>query len=349
MRILIASTHVPFVRGGGTKIVDDLRDALVARGFETDVVSIPLHSHWPEVPKQTLAFRLLDLSESAGNRVDRLITIRYPAHALPHPNKVAWFIHHHRGAYDLWGTDLGDMPETPRGRHFRDMMRRSDGLYLKECRRIFTNSVVVADRIRQFNELEPSGVLYPPLRADHPFRPGPYGDYIFYASRLNPIKRQTLAIEAMKYADPDVRLVISGTGDSPRYLGELRDFARAQGVEPRVHFTDWVSEEEKAEWMAGCCAALYLAYDEDSYGYVTLEAFHSAKAVITMTDSGGPLEVVEDGHNGYVVSPDPVELGAAMTRVWRDRSLSRRLGHEALETLNRYRIDWDHVVENLTA
>ena len=42
-------------------------------------------------------------------------------------------------------------------------------------------------------------------------------------------------------------------------------------------FLGWISEQEKADLMANCYAALYIPYDEDSYGYVTLEAFHSAK------------------------------------------------------------------------
>jgi glycosyltransferase involved in cell wall biosynthesis len=349
VRILIASTYVPFIKGGGTKIVEDLRDELVARGFETDTVMIPFYSLWTEVPEQTVGFRLLDLSEAAGNRIDRLITIRYPAYALRHPNKVAWFIHHHRSAYDLWNTEMGGMPDKPVGRHYRDMMRRSDDIYLRECRRIYTNSKVVADRLRQFNKIEPADVLYPPLQRDHPFRPGPYGDYIFYASRLTPIKRQTLAIEALRYADPEVRLVIAGTGDMPGYQQTLESLAEELGVAERVQFTGWISEEDKAKWMAGCCAALYLAFDEDSYGYVTLEAFHSAKPVVTLTDSGGPLEVIEDGLNGSVVPPTAQAVGEAMTQYWRDRGRARRLGEAGQQTLNRFRIDWDHVVENLTA
>jgi glycosyltransferase involved in cell wall biosynthesis len=153
----------------------------------------------------------------------------------------------------------------------------------------------------------------------------------------------------MKYTDPEVRLVIAGAADAPGDLDSLWALAREHGVAERVHFTDWISDEENAKWMSGCCAALYLAYDEDSYGYVTLEAMHSAKPVITLTDSGGPLEVIEDENNGSVVAPDPQALGETMTRYWRDRDRARRLGEEAQRTLARFRIDWDHVVENLTS
>ncbi len=349
MRILIASTYVPFIKGGGTKIVEDLTQALRARGFETDTVMIPFYSAWAEIPAQTVGLRLLDVSESCGDRIDRLITIRYPSYALNHPNKVAWFIHHYREAYDLWGTSWGGMPDTQVGRHYRDMMRRSDDCYLRECRKVFTNSRIVADRLRTFNDLEANGVLYPPLADASAFRPGPFGDYLFYASRLTLIKRQDLAIEAMKHTGPDVRLLIGGAADVPAYRDKLQRQIDDAGLGERVRLLGWLSEREKADLMAGCCGALYLAYLEDSYGYVTLEAFHSAKPVITLTDSGGPLEVIEDGVNGLVAEPTPESLAAAMDRLWKDREAGRAMGERALQTLERYGIDWDHVVESLTS
>jgi glycosyltransferase involved in cell wall biosynthesis len=349
LRIVIASTYYPFVEGGGTRIVDDLHRELTARGFETDRVMIPFSPAWPTIPEQTLALRLLDLSESSGNRIDLLITIRTPSYALRHPNKVAWFIHHHREAYDLWGTSWGGMPDDDTGRRYRDMMRSSDSLYLRECRKVFTNSRIMADRLRNFNDFEPNGILYPPLPRSASFREGPFGDYLFYLSRVTSIKRQDLALEAMKYTAPDVRLVIGGTSEDDSYLNILRERARSMGLEDRVEFTGWLTEERKSELMAGCCGALYLAYLEDSYGYATLEAFHSGKPVITLSDCGGPLEVIEDGVNGLVAEPEPRALAKAMDRLWADRASGRRMGASARETPDRHRIHWDHVVESLTS
>ncbi len=345
MRVLIASTFVPFIKGGGTKIVEDLHRELLRRGFESDTLLIPFDSTWQNIAPQTVALRLLDLADSA----DRLITIRTPSYALRHPNKVAWFIHHHREAYDLWGTPWSGMPDTPVGRHHRDMMRRSDEIYLRECRRVFTNSKIVANRVLEFNAIRPREILYPPLDHDHPFRPGPFGDYLLYVSRLNFIKRQSLAIEAMRHTDPAVKLVIAGTGDSHDFQAKLEAQAREAGVAERIRFTGWISETEKAELTNGCCGALYLAFDEDSYGYSTLEAFHAHKPVITLTDSGGSLEVIRDGHNGLVCEPEPKALAEAMNRLWRDRSAGAAMGANAHATLAQHGIHWDRVIERLTS
>jgi len=347
--VVIASTFVPFIRGGGTKIVEDLHRELLRRGIESETVLIPFRSNWRDIAAQTAAIRLLDLTQSGGRESDRLIAIRTPSYAIRHPNKVAWFIHHHRGAYDLWGTPWCDMPDTPEGRHRRDMMRRSDDLYLRECRRVFTNSHIVAGRVLEFNGLRPNDILYPPLESDHLFRPGPFGDYLLYVSRLNTIKRQTLAIEAMAHTDPDVKLVIAGTGDDAFYAATLEARVAELQLGGRVRFTGWISDAEKAELTAGCCGALYLAFDEDSYGYSTLEAFHARKPVITLADSGGSLEVIEDGYNGSVCEPEPRALAEAMNHLWRDRTDGRRRGDNAYISLARCGIDWDRVIENLTA
>ncbi len=291
--------------------------------------------------------RLLDLTETCGDRIDLLITVRHPAHALRHPNKVAWFLHHNRSAYDLWGTKWGGIPDDPVGRHHRDMIVRADDTYLRECRKVYTASGRVAGQVGEYNKLDPDGVLYPPLSRNHPFHPGPFGDYLFCAGRLDPIKRQDLAIDALKYA-PAVRLVIAGEPDRDEYRTELERRAGEAGVADRVEFVGWVSEERKAELMAGCSGALSLPYDEE-YGYVALEAFHAGKPVITLSDSGGSLELVENGHNGYVSEPDAGALGEAMTRLWRDRREAARLGANAARTPADRRIDWDTVIEGLTA
>jgi glycosyltransferase involved in cell wall biosynthesis len=47
---------------------------------------------------------------------------------------------------------------------------------------------------------------------------------------------------------------------------------------------------------------------QEDYGFVTVEAFASRKAVITCRDSGGPAELVQDGVSGFVCEPTPASL-----------------------------------------
>ena len=339
----MASTRVPFVRGGADTIVRDLVCAMRERGHEVDTVEIPFISAWEEMLEQMLAIRLLDIS----NACEALVAIRTPSYLLRHPNKRLWFIHHHRGAYDLWNTPYQDIPSTPEGLAVRDAIIAADNLYLREARRIYTNSQVVSDRLRRYNDIE-SEVLYPPLGASVSLRPGPAGNYVFYPSRIVGHKRQLLAVEAAAEIGTDVRVIIAGVPDDPHHLAELEQKIATGGLRDRVELIPrWISEEEKAELIAGSLGVLYLPFQEDSYGYVTLEAFNAHKPVITCLDSGGSLELVEDGVNGLVVEPTPGALAGAIDRFRANVDEAIVMGERAHQTLLHRDINWENVVTRL--
>jgi len=345
MKVIVASTHVPFVHGGDRVIVGDLVAALRERGHEVDTVDLPFLSDYRVMLGQMLALRLIDLGDSA----DRLIAIRTPSYLLRHEHKSVWFIHHHRGAYDLWGTEYQDIPGTPEGLRIRDAIIDADNLYLAEARGLFTNSAVVGDRLRTFNGLE-STVLYPPLGHPERFAAGPFGDYVFYPSRITHHKRQHLAIAAAALLNSDARVVIAGAPDEPGQLDRLTKLLRDEQLEDRVTIiARWISEEEKAELIAGSVGVLYIPFLEDSYGYVTLEAFQAHKPVITCTDSGGPLEIVRDGVNGLVVDPTARSLADAVDELRGDLPRAKRMGEEGYRTIDRHGISWPRVVEALLA
>ena len=222
MRIVVASTYVPFLKEGGTRIISGLSAALTSAGHQVETVMIPMSSDWPKVLEQTLAIRLLDLTEASGNRIDRLIAVRYPSYALSHPEKIVWFLHHHRGRRTTCGVLRGRICRIlPRAATARLMMIQSDKVYLRESKKVYTTSRNVSGRLRMFNGIEADGVLYPPLPGDHPYAPGPFGDYFVYINRLCPPKRQELAIEALRYCRPEPRLLIVGSPNQPQYLEEF--------------------------------------------------------------------------------------------------------------------------------
>jgi glycosyltransferase involved in cell wall biosynthesis len=137
------------------------------------------------------------------------------------------------------------------------------------------------------------------------------------------------------------RLVVVGEG-SQRARAERH--AAEAGVSARVVFAGSASGDELVTLYADALAVIYAPFDED-YGYVTLEAFLSEKPVITATDSGGTLEFVVDGENGFVCAPAAAAVGAAVTRLAADPPLAARLGHAGLARARA--ITWDGVVEQL--
>lgn len=348
MRIVIATTYVPFIKGGGTMIIDSLQEQLVKRGFDVDIAWIPIWSHWRDMPQQSLALRCLDFTEAAGNRIDRIITVRYPAQAAIHPNKVAWFIHHHRGAYDLYGTKYQDLPNAPEGDAVRDMMFQYDTTHLNEHRYIYTNSKIVASRLKKYNKIDADAVIYPPLPNAEPYHHAEYGDYFLYTARITSIKRQLLLIEAMKLVKSKFKLVLAGKGDTEEQTRQVNALIEKYGLKDRVIVTGWITEEEKIKLTANAYACLYVPFDEDSYGYSTLEAFHSHKAVITCTDSGGTDEVIQDGFNGLMAEPTAESLAEKMEYLWAKRERGAEMGHNAHHSLSLHNIDWDYAVQQLT-
>ena len=344
MKIVLASSFVPFINGGARFIVEWLEEKLLEHGHEVERFYLPFIETPHDLLDQIAAFRLMDLSQAG----DRLIAFRPPAYVLRHPNKVLWFIHHIRSYYDLWGQPHAPLP-TPQNAAVRQALMHLDTQAIGEARQVFTNSKVVSQRLRTFNNLA-SQPLYPPIYQPERFRCDGYGEEIFVVCRIEPHKRQILLIQAMAHVRTPVRLRLCGRCSSPAYAKVIEDQIASSGVGDRVTFEDrWISEDEKADLLAGALAAAYLPHDEDSYGYPSLEAAHARKCVITTHDSGGVLELVEDGRNGLVSAPEPVALAEAMDRLYRDRQLAEQMGKANFHRLAELNIDWNHVVDALTA
>ena len=337
----MADAHVPFVTGGAELHVRALVDVLQRRGYEADLVALPFRSQpKDELLAQAAAWRLLDLSSSNGQPIDLLIATRFPTYFARHPRKVAWVIHQHRAAYELCGTAYSDFEHTESDVGLRRRLFELDARMLGECRRVFANSHNTARRLQTFNGVAAEGLYHPPPLADR-LHPGPYGDYVLVVGRLETVKRVDLAIAALAHVPAPTRLVIAGSGSQ---RAALEQAVVECGVQGRVVFAGGVGGDDLVALYAGALGVIYAPFDED-YGYVTLEAFLSAKPVITASDSGGTLEFVVDGANGFVCAPDPAAIGTAVSRLGADRALAARLGESGLARARQ--ITWDGVVETL--
>jgi glycosyltransferase involved in cell wall biosynthesis len=338
---LVCAVQAPFITGGAEILVRELGQSLARRGFRVDVVGVPF-KWYPvsELVRQALAWRLLDVTESNGTPVDLVIPTKFPSYLVRHPNKVAWLFHQHREAYDLHGTEYSSF--GPGDEPTRQAIHAMDQAGLGECRHVFTISRNVADRLARYNGLvgEP---LYPPPQQVGRYRTDEYGDFLFYAGRLDPLKRLHLAVEALARTVCRTRLLIAGEG---RMRGEIEKLARRLGVEDRVELLGFVSDEELLDLYARCRATFYAPHNED-YGYVTVESFLSRKPVLTTVDAGGPLEFVTDGENGLVTAPDADAIAGGIDRLCAaPESLLREMGEAGHRRVRG--ITWERVVDRLT-
>lgn len=345
MKIAIASVQVPFTRGGAEYHAENLKVELVKRGYEADIITMPF-KWYPAtaIVDGILATRLLDLTEVNGNPIDRVIALKFPMYCVNHPNKVVWILHQHRQAYELWGTEYGDLEHMENGQQVREIIMNADKKYISESKRIFTNSYTVADRLRKYNGIEGQSLYHPPANYEKLYSDEEEG-YIFYPSRLHEIKRQHLLVEAMRHTKSGVKLLLAGSGEQ-KYIKHLVSLIDQYNLKDRVKLLGTISEEEKIRLYSKATMVYNGPYQED-YGYVTLEAFFSSKPLLTHTDSGGPLEFVKNEINGFAIEPDPIALADKIDYLYDNKRAAEKMGENGLVLMKELRINWDYVIERL--
>ncbi|MBC7236526.1 MAG: glycosyltransferase family 4 protein [Chloroflexi bacterium] len=342
MRIVVCSGQIPFVRGGSEILTDALAEQLRRRGHAVEIVRIPFR--WypkEEILKGYLAWRLINLEESEGQRIDRVIALKFPAYVVPHSHKTVWLVQQFRQAYDLFNTEYSHFDSSAADTELRQTIRHMDTISIGEAERIFTISKNVGARLRRYNGLD-AETLYPPPALDGHYYHAEYGDYVLSMARLNPLKRVDWLIEAMAYTKTPVRCLIAGRGEETERLQSL---AREWGVADRIEFLGFVRDEQAIELYAHALAVYYAPLDED-YGLATVEAFKSSKPVLTGEDSGGVLEFVHDGLSGLVVpSRDAQALAETIDHLYAHREIAARLGAAGREIVAP--IHWDVTIERL--
>ena len=321
-----------------------LAQALRDAGHHADIIVTP-QNRFGRQASAYVATWLTDVGSTDGKPIDQVISLRYPSYAVRHPKHVCWLNHTMREYYDLWerfSATLGRRGLLKERVRRRAIHAADRYLLTRNVNRLFVQSKTVQARLTMWPELR-STVLYPPA-PQREYRCDGYGDYIFMVSRLTALKRADLLLRALAMPDgAGIRAVIAGDGEEREALSRLIDSLSLRG---RVVLTGPLSDDAVLDHFARCRAVCFPPVLED-YGFVTIEAFSSGKAVVTCRDSGGPGELVTDGVNGLVSDPTPESLARALRRLADDSALAERLGAQACSTAQR--ITWPDAVRQLTA
>jgi len=232
-----------------------------------------------------------------------------------------------------------DLPDSD---HVRKLIYEIDTRSLNECRHLFANSVNVSNRMKTYLDIDSEPLYHPPPLAGR-YRCEEYGDFILSVGRLEVNKRVELLIRSLAQSRAPVKAIITGKGPQS---DNLKALCAELGVADRVKFTGFVSDDELLALYARCGAVYYAPVDED-YGYITLEAFLSGKAVVTANDSGGVLEFVTNDRTGYISSPSPEAIAQNIDKWFHSEDRGRLLGKTGCELCRE--ITWDNVINRLTA
>jgi glycosyltransferase involved in cell wall biosynthesis len=169
------------------------------------------------------------------------------------------------------------------------------------------------------------------LRADLDLGDGPVVSTI---GRIEPWKGQHVFVEAAESvlaAFPDaIFLVVGGPAvNKPDYFEDLKAQVRKRGLVDRIHFTG--PRDDIPEILAASDLLVLPSATPEPFGRTLVEAMAAARPVVA-TNAGGPMEIVDDGVTGRLVTPgDADAMAEAIQRVLSDPDESRRMGQRGRE------------------
>lgn len=342
MKVLVLNNMVPFIRGGAEDLCDNLVVNLRKAGVEAEAFRIPFT--W--APAERLLDEMFICRSMRLWNVDRVIALKFPAYLVPWPNKVLWILHQFRQAYDLRDAGASHLANDEAGNRIQRAIKDADNRVFQEATAIYANGPKTAERARLYNDIDPE-VLRCPLSDPELFRGGKSDGYLLATGRVCVGKRQELLIRALRFA-PGVRLKIIGPPESPQFADQLRALAASEGVDDRIYFDlRYLTRVELAEQVNRCAGIVCAPFDEDSFSYVAMEAYHAKKPVLTVNDAGGVLDIVVDGGTGLVVAPEPEAIGAAMAALISKPRLAAMFGRAGHELLNQIQLNWPKTIEKL--
>lgn len=146
--------------------------------------------------------------------------------------------------------------------------------------------------------------------------------------RIEPQKGQWVVIDALEkliHQGIDAKALIVGHAMSDEYLHVLQKDVVIRGMSEQIHFTGFTNE---AQTIMQLCDVMVLATDRETFGLVLIEAMMCGVCVIA-SDSGGPLEIIDDGVNGMVFKTfDSEDLATKLGILYRDEALRERFAVE---------------------
>lgn len=143
-------------------------------------------------------------------------------------------------------------------------------------------------------------------------------------------------VEAVSIAlrkNEKIRLAIGGKKHEPLY-SRLVALIQKKGLQKKIMFSDWM--EEAGDFYEAIDLFILASRHDEGYGLVVAEAMIHGKPVI-ITESGGAVEIVEDGINGYIVPKQNAEaMAEKMMIVSTNSPLYRELSKKAVKRITEH-------------
>jgi phosphatidylinositol alpha-mannosyltransferase len=176
------------------------------------------------------------------------------------------------------------------------------GMMTKRSLKRFDTLLSVSPAAKQFAQITygiETSVLPNVVKAAHFRLAEPFNKYsgkptIVFLGRLVQRKGCRTLLEAVELLKrqknlPDFRVIICGRGPLD---GELKKYAKAQGLENIVEFVGFVNDDEKARYLKSADIAVFPSSGGESFGIVLLEAMAAEHPVVLGADNPGYASVL---------------------------------------------------------
>jgi hypothetical protein len=327
MRVLIVDNLTPFAAGANDALAGALQRQLVMAGHAAEVLRLPCQPEPAQrIPSQMLMVRAFELSN-----VDHVIALAFPASLIRHPSKTLWL----------------SPPSSPRepAPALQQLIRNASRQSAAESRNVFCTSEPGRLQLRDGHGIA-AELLRAPILDPQLYAGGAPGDYI-YAAAPSATSGSLELLQAMRYADPDVKLIIAGRPDSPAAAQQLHDAVAQLGLQQRVQLDLRPLPEAAHARYVRQAAAVACVGDSAEAGGLALEAANAGKPLITTTAHCASRGLARHRLTGWVVDPDPSALADAINQVFRHPAWSAAYGAQARELLRSSGLDWPDTLEAL--
>jgi len=133
---------------------------------------------------------------------------------------------------------------------------------------------------------------------------------------------------------PGWDLLVAGSGDREHY----QELAEQLGIGQAVH---WLGVTSDVQLVYQAADAFVLPTSYETFSLVSFEAAASGLPVLA-TPVNGVRELIEDGHNGFLIERDPGAIAARLAQLAEDQALRAALGAAARESALRF--SWEQMV-----
>lgn len=378
---IIAPSPVPFTIGGAENLWWGLQQHINQHTpHMAELIKLPTRENdfW------SLMDSYQQFSELDVSYFDLVISSKYPAWMVKHPNHVCYMQHTLRGLYDCYpighlGTDYDSRHPAVAAinRHidqhwadraalpvFFELLATLKQVQHEVAPSVFAFPSPFSRRLVHYMDkvgLDGSQITRYYAIADTVKARGEYFPdktlvtVVHHPSNLPPALEGAFdyfftvsRLDAPKRLDLLVQAMHSIPHNLPLYIaGTGPEAERLQALaasDPRIVFLGFVTDAEILGYYQHALAVPFLPRDED-YGLITIEAMRAGKPVLTTHDAGGPNEFVRNGITGFSVPPTVAALAEKLAWFAENRQAATLMGKHAQAAVAD--ISWQQVSDAL--